>query len=940
MLRYFGALAIVALLFSSSWSLAGTTGRIYGIVKDSQTGEALPGANVLIEGTSMGAASALDGSYYIINVPPGHYTIKATMIGYTAVLQTGVLIQTDHTTEINFALSTTVMDLGQEVTVVAERPLVQKDVTSGRAIVTSEDITEMPVETFTDVLKTKAGITEGANGALHIRGGRTSEIGYMIDGVAISNPFWGGMSVAVENTAIQELQVVSGTFNAEYGQAMSGVINIVTKDGAERYNGNVQFDFGDRISSHKETFLNIGDVDPMSINNFDASLSGPVPLLSKKLTFFSSARYYDSDGWLFGKREHRPNDVLYIDSSAVASLVNSPYATRLNFIEPYDDANRNGTYDAGEEFQDYNQNGKRDNGFSGDNALVAMNPYRKYALQSKLTYKFSPSLTLRYGLLYSDVKKREYSTLAAHQYKYNPDGRPKNYEKAMSHTLDLTHSLSASTFYTLKLNANSNKEEIYLYKNWQDPRYLPNILEQLPGSEFYGGGTNRNYSLRKAYTYIARLDLTNQLNKTHQFKLGAEVRSHDLSYRAYTVDILDTYNWVPTIHTPETSTANDQYNHRKPLEVAAFIQDKIELKDMIVNVGLRYDYFNSNWKIVADNRDKKLISSSRSGLKDLQLVEAKAKEQLSPRLGIAYPITDRGTIYFSYGHFFQIPPLAYLYSNPEFEVVSGRFNSILGNADLKPQSTVTYEMGLKQQLGEEIAIEAICFYKDINDLLGSELFELYSRGDYYARYANRDYGNVQGITFAIEKRRGTGLLSASLDYTFQISESNSSVPEKAFEDAQGDPPRESERFVVPVDWDQRHTLNFNITLSKPKGWGISLLGKMGSGLPYTPQLQGTRTDFVNSERKPMQYTFDLHAHKDFYFGNLQMSVLLKVYNLFDRMNEDYVYDDTGRATYSLIPTYTANHGGEFGRHYLDDYLNRPYYYSSPREVRFGVAIGF
>ncbi len=916
---------------------AGTTGKIAGVIKDANTKEPLPGVNLILEGTSMGAVTGLEGDYFIINVPPGRYNMRATMMGYSSMVQQDVLVQTDHTTTIDFTLSSTVLDIGKEITVVAQRPLVQKDATSGRAIVTTEEIKEMPVESFNDVLKTKAGITEGANGALHIRGGRSSEIGYMIDGVAVSNPMWGGLSVSVENTAIQELQVVSGTFNAEYGQAMSGIVNIVTKDGGEKYNGNLEVYFGDKISNHKSTFLNIEKINPASLTNFDASLSGPVPGVAKKLTFFASGRYFNSEGWLFGKREHTPNDVMYIDSSAVQSLVNSPYNDgRLNFIEPYDDDNGNNQWDSGEPFTDYNNNGTRDNGYSGDNGLVAMNPYRKISAQTKLTYKFNSNLILRYGLLYSDVKNRSYS----HSFKYNPDGVPTSYGQAYSHTLDWTHSLSAATFYTIKLNANASTDEDYLYKDWQDSRYLPNTLVQTPGSEFYGGGQSRSHARSISKTYVARWDLTNQMNKTHQFKLGAEVRSHDLSSHSYSVDISDTYDWVPTIHTPETSTANNRYDHRKPLEFSGYIQDKIELKDMIVNLGLRYDYFNSNWKVAADNRDKLLISASRTSLADLKTVEAETKQQWSPRLGIAYPVTDRGTIYFSYGHFFQIPPFAYLYANPEFEVISGRFKSILGNANLNPQSTITYEIGLKQQVGNDVGVEAICFYKDVKDLLGSELFELYSRGDYYARYANMDYGAVQGITLSLEKRRGSDLLSASLDYTYQISESNASSPSAAFEDAQSDPPRESQRFIVPVDWDQRHTLNFNVTLSKPRNWSVSVLGRVGSGLPYTPALQGTRTDYENSERKPMQYTFDLQAHKDFYFGKIRTSILFKIYNLFDRMNEDYVYDDTGRATYSLIPTYTTDHGGEWGRHYLSDYLTRPTYYSSPREIRLGVALGF
>lgn len=944
-------------LFSS------TTGKISGIVKDVDTGVPLPGVNVIIDGTMMGASTNLEGYYFIINIPPGRYAVRAQMIGYQAVVQKEVLVRVELTTEINFSLSQTVLELGEAVEIVAERPIVQKDITSGRAIVTHDEIKEMPVETFSAVLQTKAGIVQGANGALHIRGGRSGEIAYMIDGISVSNPFWGGLGVSVENTAIQELQVVSGTFNAEYGKAMSGIVNIVTREGGSDYHGNFSAYTGDRISSHKTEFMNIENIDLFNTYNLDASLSGTVPFFKNKVTFFSSLRYYDSEGYLYGKREHTPMDAIFVDSTSALNLVNSPYNTepyqdlnsnnrfdgdepyydrnrngqwdtgRLNFVEPYTDLNRNGQYDLGEPFVDYNLDGNRDNGYSGDNALVSMNPYQKIATHLKLSFKLMPQMSLRYSILYDKIFDKNYS----HAYRYNPDGIPESNSWSLNHILDFTHQISASTFYTFKFSHNQSDFKQSLYDDWQDPRYLPDILSVVPGNEFYGGGMSHGFSFQKSTSAIARFDINSQLNKTHFVKAGVEYKYYDLFNHSYSVIVSDTYDWVPSIFTPQTSTSNDQYR-RYPYEFSAYVQDKIELKDMVVNIGLRYDYFNSNWKVVADNRDKLLISGNRESIDDLQIVDAKPKQQLSPRLGIAYPITERGIIHFSYGHFFQIPNFAYLYSNPEFEVVSGRFNSVLGNANLKTESTITYEIGLQQQMSEDVGIEIIAFYKDINDLLGTEYFELYSRGDYYSRYTNIDYGNVRGITFSMEKRK-TGYLSASLDYTFSIAEGNSSDPLSKFYDLQSDPPVESERRVVPLSWDQTHTLNFNVTVSKAKSWGISLLGRIGSGLPYTPSLDNLRIDAENSARKPFQMNFDIHAHKDFQLGtNLVATVFFKVYNLFDRMNEIYVYDDTGRATYALYPN--TDHGDEFGRHYLADYLNRPQYYSAPRLVYIGASLGF
>ncbi len=966
-MQYRKILLVISMLcflgITISW--AGVTGKIAGVVKDAETGDPLPGVNVIIEGTSLGASTGLDGYYYIINIPPGTYNVKANMIGYKTVLQKGVVVKVGLTTEVDFELGSTVLDLGEVVEIVAKRPLVQKDLTSGRSVVTAEEIKEMPVESFRGVLTTKAGITTGADGAIHIRGGRSNEIAYMVDGIAISNPFWGGMATVVENSGIQELQVVSGTFNAEYGKAMSGIVNIVTKEGGADYHGNFSAYLGDRVSTHKDVFLNIEDIDPLSQMNFDVSLNGPLPWVGKKVTFFASGRFFNEKGYLFGKREHRPGDAIFVDPASARSLALSPFNDgRIHFLEPFTDRNNNGQFDLGEPFtdlngdgvyqpgepfedvdgngyytetepfEDLNGNGVWDNGFSGDNKLVPMNPYRKLSLQGKLTFHLRPQLKLRYMTLFDKIRNKSYS----HSFKYNPDGIPTTYQWSLTQKVDLTHQLSSSTFYEIKLAFYENDYKRYLYEDWQDPRYLPNILiSSTPGNEFYGGGMSKTHTYRNSKTSVLRFDLTSQVNNTHQVKMGMEGRYHELFYHSYYIDISETFGWVPTIHTPETSTSNNRYN-RYPYEFAAYIQDKIELRDMIINIGLRYDYFNSNWKVAADNRDRLLVAGKRESLADLKLKKATPKHQVSPRLGIAYPISARGTIHFSYGHFFQIPPFAYLYANPEFEVVSGRFNSILGNADLKPQQTVIYEIGLQQQISDDIGIEAIAFYKDINDWLGTEVFELYTRGDYYNRYATLDFGNVKGFTLSVEKRR-SGYLSGSLDYTYSVAEGNSSNPLSRFYDLQSIPPVETEKRVVPLDWDQTHTLNFTVTVSQPKAWGISLIGRMGSGLPYTPSRDARRIDAENSERKPAQMTFDLYAHKDFYFNNnVYATVFLKVYNLFDRLNEILVYTDTGRATYALYPS--TDHGDEYGRHYLKDWLTRPTYYSPPRSVRLGVSFGF
>lgn len=946
--------------------IAGTTGKISGRVVDSQSGEPLMGVNVFLEGTYLGASTDINGEYFIINIPAGFYNLRSEMIGYTMYRLKDLRVMIDLTTRVDIDLSSTVLDLGEVVEVVAKRPIVQMDVTSGQSIISARELKSMPVESFTDVLTTKAGITTGAGGAMHIRGGRSSEIGYLVDGISVSDPSWGGMPVGIENSIIQELKVVSGTFNAEYGQAMSGIVNIVTKDGGNKYSGEISTYIGDCISNHDEIFMNIDDINPNSITNLEISLSGPVPLFSKRLKFFTSYRNYWNEGRYYGKREHNTNDVMFLQPQTASTLVNSPFGDELNFFEEFYDANNNEKYDGGEPYQDVNANGAYDfgvdtftdfnnngildgeyfidynndqewnSGFSGDNSYVPMAWYKKYSLQTKFSLQITQKMKFKYNIFTSKINNKSYNS-TYHRYKYNPDGQPTRYRSNWTHILDFSHTLGQGLYYTLKFSQLYSTDENYKYKNWQDNRYYPGILLYALGHEFYGGGIYPEYTCRKNISNIIDFDLTWQKNKIHQIKTGIEAKFHTMKYRYYSVIIDEATNWNPTIYSPNKSTTHNTYV-RNPYEAAYYIQDKIELKDMIINIGVRFDYFSANYNVPVDLRDTLLIAENRLSIDDLKMKNVDDKFQWSPRLGISYPITDMGNIHFSYGHFFQIPSYAYLYSNPEFEIISGSFNSIMGNANLNPQKTVKYEIGFTQGLTTNLRLDVTGYYNDIKNLLSSSIHELYSAGDKYTRYTNQDYGNVKGVTLSLEQRK-IGLVGAALDYTFQVARGNASDPNAVFYDNQTQPPRESEKKVVPLDWDQTHSLNINVMVG-PKDWTLSLIGRLYSGLPYTPQFQGYRLDKENSERKPGQMTWDLYGNKIFKVGNIRLSAFIKIYNLFDKLNERYVFNDTGRATYSLTPNYTPDHGDEYGRHHLSDYLNYLWYYKMPREVRVGFSIGF
>ncbi len=1171
-------LGLFIFIFMANSLLGGTTGKISGRVSDAETGEGLPGVNVIIENTGMGASTDGDGIYFIINVPIGVFSVRAGMIGYTTRVMTEVSVRGDLTTEINFAMTVKVLESDEEVVVVAERPMVQKDLTSGRSIVSAAEIAEMPVESLAGIIGTKAGIVSDAGGSIHIRGGRSSEVTYMIDGVPVTNLSSGGLGVGLENSAVQELQILSGTFNAEYGQAMSGIINIVTKEGGEKYSGNLSAYMGDYYTEDTRFFQYADEFDLSNIKNVALSLSGPVPGLGKRLNFFINGRYYDYGGLYRGVREHSPNDVNYLTSKAVEELRDSPWgrAGLLNFAEPFTDLNEdghlepgsesyfdfdgNGSFTLGEPFRDvngdgrynhnidFNQNGfidpedwefidlngdgvlngdpfvdanhngildgepyidfngnhMWDSGSSGDKSVVRMNTSSRVNGMLKLTWRINPKMKLNTSIIHNSAESQSYTR----SYKYNPNGRPTSQSTSTSIIMDLRHSLSARMFYNIKgsfyqttaksfyidvdpselsedkslvftevaewgefvseaaademsgigmgsfygspqdsllilksdmiisfydslsINGTTFYAESFFGRNslsfgvtntWESLNgpawveilssaeivdwvkqikfdfvindlkkayFLPNEISEQPVNEFLAGGHSHSFSERINRTYLMSGDLTWQMDNTHQFKAGLGFKTHSMAYKAYSVFVQENLDWIPTIKDTESSFSNDSYDNwltdavsklsldtRKPREAYVYLQDKIELTDMIVNIGLRYDYFDPNYFVPSDYRDPEnpkywlyTLTNADSVMIDtffqfagevtafdeiLDTLDAsgaqwrdyndfyedtKPVHQFSPRIGVAYPITDKGIIHFSYGHFFQIPTFSFLYANPEMEISTASFESILGNANLKPQKTVTYEIGLQQELTHDLGIEIIAFYKDFSGLLSSDQYEKYNTVNYIV-YSNRDYGDSRGLTLSINKRR-TGLLSASADYTYLVAQGNASDPLSLFYANQSDPPEEVVKQVLPLDWDQTHTINVNISLAKPRKWGVSILTKYGSGLPYTPTYQGSSLDAPNSDRRPDFFNVDLNLHRDVEFAGLHWTVFCKVYNALNTQNERSVFSDTGRATYSLIPTYTPDNGNIYGRHSLTDWLTRPNYFSSPRQFRIGLSTSF
>jgi len=912
---------LALLCFLGVGSVLAQQGKIAGRVTDNGTGEALIGVNVIIDGTTQGAVTDIDGNYVILNVRPGEYSLIFSYIGFAQQTVDGIRVTSNQTTRYDLKMREQVIE-GEEIVIQAERPLVQKDLTASKKTVNAEEIEALPVEGFFGVLVTQAGVTTGPGGAIHIRGGRSNEVAYLVDGMSVGNPFeTNGLATSVSADAIQEMTVISGAFNAEYGKAMSGIVNLVTKEGNEKLEGSLSVYGGNNFTAHNDVFLGENAIRP-NVYTLEGTLSGAMPFY-KKLRFFVSGRLDHDDGHIYGERTFLPSDSANFngDPGLLEEI--------QQFIPDYDGPLW--YYEIqGRPWYEY-----------GDQAIpserVALNPRNGHNLIAKLSTRLWSGTKLEYSLITDGGK----STPFSFGYRYNPDGVSSFRDNGINHGLSWTHSFSDRSFYTVRMSYATNTAESYLYEDPLDRRYVSTgAIVGFPGNNFLMGGNQKGHVTERSDSWRFKTDLTRQIGAIHEAKIGLELNLHQLDRRNFTV-LFDGDQYrrptVPAVTTP----AHDYYENQQVTEFSAYAQDKLEFEDFIINAGLRYERFDPHGDYIPNLLDPQQRQDP--------LQSAKVTNILMPRLGVSFPITERGIIHFSYGHFAQMPRLRNLYVNPEFEFPVGSAPTF-GNTNMKPERTVQYEIGLQQQLTDELAFDVTGFFKDIRDYLALQTirFSTIAGEDVYSIYQNRDYANVKGVTFSLTKRRARGgMLSATVDYTFQIAEGNNTDSNSFFFNSLSG--KENELEIVPLSFDQRHILGSTVTLSPGPKWGVSLIAQMSSGYPYTPLLIDQKIDQLpNQERKPTNTKLDLQVHRSIDIGDrARLRLFGKVFNLLDRLNENFVFNDTGRATYSLSEQrgtfaawQSAVEKGLPGIRSLSEYETRPNYYSAPREIRIGATLSF
>lgn len=913
--KFISWLSVVAvILFIGSTSLqAGTKGKISGTVID-EFGETLVGVQVFVEGTTKGTVTDVNGKYSIINLDPGTYTVVFRYIGFATVKVEKVQVIVDKTTTVDATLVEEAIE-GQEIIVTAERPIVEKDRTTTTSYVTAEQLENLPLVSLSEAINQQAGIVDG-----HFRGGRQGEVSYLVNGVPINNAFNNSASFDVEQNMVSSLEVISGVFNAEYGQALSGVVNIVTKGVSPSWSGSflgyagriasnreIEFvtrntdqtiflsanDFSNQKFSYSEAAPTIGDQD------YQVSLGGPI--IKDKLSIQSTLRFVKYDGHLIGRDLFRPSDV---QSPNIRSGAN-PNSWLIQA--------------------------------SGDGEFESLNRQERLSLNSSFVYEINSRLKLDYNLFYQFGDGKNYN----HGYKYNPAGINPYYFSNQTHIVGLRYTMGDNAFANLSYSYLDDQSESYLYDDVSaqgdlDERYVQPSQGSQQGAYAFAMGGNDLYSsqeITKSQTIVA--DYTNQLNNTVLWKSGLSARFHSLDNESFGISV----NQATQRAFRSTDPSANNSLEVNPWEVAGYSQVKLEFDNLIVNAGLRFDYFEPDFVVPVDlsQFNELEILDTETGQMVSNRKEADPTYQISPRLGVAFPISETGVMRFSAGLFFQTPQLNLLYTNNEFDRPQSAASYTLGNANLEPERTLQFEVGLQQGLSESMGIDLTVFSKDIRELSGQTAVRG-SIGVPVGRLENIDYGTVKGFTLSLFER-GKGQLSWTIDYTLQFASGSASNPAERFN-----------RFVTNseeivsinrLNWDRRNVLNNSFTWNSDFGLTLSAINSLQSGNPYTSERNNITSLTPNNEDTPTWFNSDLRA----YYKPPQLvhniEFFVQVDNVFDSAPHYGIYVDTGLANESTELQRLLNAGTRpGGLNTLNEYYIDQSRRGAPRSVKVGLSYKF
>lgn len=920
-------LVLAALVSFSALAIAGTTGKIVGTVKDAETGLPLPGVNVILTGTTIGAATAADGYYVIPFVPAGTYTLRATIIGYTAYEVTEVRVNIDLTTTINISMKSEVL-AGEEVVVVAQRPVVQKDVSASTANLNIKEVEALPVVRLENVVALQAGVRYADDGII-IRGRVTdntaSQTAFVVDGITLRDERDNKPYTAISYTAIEEIQIQTGGFNAEYGNIRSGVVNVTTKEGGKdrysfgmisRYSPAAQKHFGPSPHDRNSYWIRPFVDDAVAWTGTDNGAWDE----------FTRKQYAPFPGGWNGVAQSRLQDddpTNDLTPQALQQLFLWQHRRQLDIVDPdYDfDVSLGGPVPViGKALKDLRFFASYRT--TQDMYLIPLSRdgYRDYNMQLKLTADITPKMKL----MIEGINGRERGTnnnnaglpglfrstggiaSALNRVSYidtrmfNTDYWAPSAITRNSIGAKLTHVLNASTFYEATLHYFSSKYETnpgrprdttprYEFGNgyFVDEGPFGFYAFPAPGlgtPDFrMGFGMSNSRDSSKVGVFSAKFDISKQVGRFNSIKAGFEYvyTDNDVNYAQF------------DFYLPDNNSQSSWNTF--PQRGALYVQDKLEFEGMIANLGVRLDYSHAggDWYVIESPFDPAFSGARADGI-DTLLAKAptERKFSLSPRLGVAFPISVNSKLYFNYGHFRQLPTPDDLFlfrrSASTKEVVR------IGDPNNPLQKTVAYELGYEHNLFDQYLLRLAGYYKDVSDQPRLVRYRSTRNAVNYQITEPTNYEDIRGFEFTLSKNRGNWF-QGFLNYTYQVNTfGNFGFAQYVDIRSQQQTYENDTRTHYQTKPLAQPFARANVYFFSPADFGpqvagwhplgdlrLNVLASWSSGAYYTPPGGANITDIVNILHWKDFYSVNLRLSKTFRLANADIQLFMDMNNVFD-----------------------------------------------------------
>ena len=987
---------IIALSLVMSFAISQTTGKLRGTVS-SADGQPLAGANVIVDGTTKGAATDGEGKYTILNVDAGQYSVTVSYIGYQSNTQSNVEVKVGLTTPLNFSMQTSAVE-GDVVTIVGEKRLIEPSATNTVRVVGEQEIRNSASRSVVGVLDLQPGVNI-TNGRISVRGGRSEEVAYTLDGAAITDVINTGFEFSAIPEALAEISVEAGGYGAHIGGANSGVIRQTLRTGANEVSGDVRFETGDYgmqnltatvnvpVGNNIKTFVAISsnhmdDYDPTYYTDFEINNGEALPSAVSGVTpdGESIAIKFDSNG--SKGINHRSRDLMKINATAVADF--GPLNIRLSGVS--DNANW--------EF----------NGlpiyFMFNNDRLGEAQRSLNMLNLRANYFLNPSMMVTAGVF----------TLGRNYEYYDGAFGSGDFAKAIGY-YDSTSIANQGVDASWWGGGNTNFAGGATYLPPQDYYVAGAFAFQRPGDVASGWGK----SVRNSFGMDAGLVWQ---RGDHEIRAGFDYKKY--LYRAYNLSTGAMYNLNKNIddgkYTREqvTSGSNatvtsdlasfnrggqigfDDYGNeidddwtgpREPSVTSIYVNDKFESGEVVVSAGVRIDNFMmDDWKM-KDPSNPGWDANNQSIVVD-QFQESETKTVIQPRVGLAFPVSDEIVFHLQYGKFAQMPELDLPYASTRYmSLVWGGQNYTPDpmGFDLDPIETTQYEVGMSYQFLPQAAIDVTAFAKnttgqvviaknrdvEVNNTYGVATDALY--------YENGDFTTVNGFEFTLRSRR-VNRLQTFASYTWSDARGINSDPNTGAgnlsQEALGPPPL----MISPLYYHNKHRgaialdYRFGADDGLLSGLGINLEYKVNSGHPYTLSdggmgqraadagaiLADARSrepqEPVGSSTTPWQRRANLRLDYGLNLGSVGVNLFASITNLFDTKNVINVYSRSGNAYddgFLTDPALSSEIVAANGQNYVDLYKNvnlenRQHYmgdfgqdvYGAPRIVRMGLEFRF